>query len=147
VRNLYKVKIEIELCVLAKDSQEAIVTAKENAANEIEQYSSGLATPLNREVDIPKSWIDCVPYVPYGGVSDNKTCKQVICEIVSKKNDVQSLDDDDMKEVLKVHEEMAQKVIDDPQTKEHRNSQQKELKEPKELQWKPPERRMPQLRF
>jgi hypothetical protein len=142
-RNLYKVKIEIELCVLAKDSQEAIVTAKENASNEIQQYSSGLATPLNKEVDIPKSWLDCVPYVPYGAISDNKTCKQVIYEIVSKKNDAQNLDDEDMKEVLKVHEELAQKVIDDPQIKPESKSDPK----PKELQWKAPERKMPQLRF
>ena len=144
-RNLYKVKIEVDLCVLAKDSQEAIITAKENAATEITQYGSGLATPLTREIDVPKSWLESVPYIPYGGITDGKTCKQVIREIMSRKNDAQDIDDEDMKQVLKVHEEIAQKVIDAP-VKEIKPETKPEPK-PKELDWKPPEKIMPQLRF
>jgi len=43
IRNLYKVTVEVDICVLAQNSDEAIRTAKESAPTEIQNFSTGQA--------------------------------------------------------------------------------------------------------
>lgn len=83
-RNLYKVKVEVDVFVMADGSEEAIKTGKENASSEIEEFATAKAMIIKKETEIPKSWIDAIPYTPYGALDENKTCKQLINEIISK---------------------------------------------------------------
>jgi hypothetical protein len=77
-----------------------------------------------------------------------KTCKQIIREIMSKESDkpVKKDLDDDMKEVIKIHEEIADKVIKDSKNIKPEN---KPNPKPKELDWKDTKtgQSLPPLRF
>jgi hypothetical protein len=154
-RDLYKVRVEVEVCVMAQNSKEAIKTAKENAGSEIESYGSAKATMIARESDVPKSWIDTIPYTPYGAVDEDKTCKMLMAEIVSRrkekaerKND-DILEDEDMKEVLRLHGQKADKVIEGKQDKKVRPETRPDPKPPKDLEWEQTEDEppLPPLRF
>ena len=75
--NLYKVKIETEIMVVANNDNLAIITAKKNAINEIELYGKGVATVIKSISEIPEDWKNIIPYSSDGILETRKCCEIV----------------------------------------------------------------------
>jgi len=82
----------------------------------------------------------------------DKNCKQIIREIISRENDrpIKKDDlDDDMKEVIKIHEEIADKVIKNDKNVAKPKDKPVLNPQPKELDWRDAKtgKALPPLRF
>lgn len=145
-RKLYHVKIEVELCVLAQNSQEAIRVGKENASNEIIEFGAAEAKPLSKVSDIPRSWSEAIPYYPSGASISNQTCKQIVMEIASEHND--KIVDKDVQNILNIREEAKKS---EPQRTEHIEVKPETRPDPvpPELKWNETNssKKLPPLRF
>ena len=75
--NLYKVKIETEIMVVANNDNLAIITAKKNVINEIELYGKGVATVIKSISEIPEDWKNIIPYSSDGILETRKCCEIV----------------------------------------------------------------------
>jgi len=105
-RKLYNVKIEVELCVLAQDSQEAIRVGKENAGSEAIEFGAAEAKPLSQVSDIPRTWMEAIPYYPTGASISDKTCKQIVMEKISERHDkiASKVVDNDVQHIIEIQE-------------------------------------------
>lgn len=75
--NLYKVKIETEIMVVANSDNSAILTAKKNASSEIEMYGKGSASVVKSISEIPEDWKNIIPYSA-DGLSESRKCSEII---------------------------------------------------------------------
>jgi len=152
LRDLFKVKIEVEICVLSKNNDEAIQTAKDNCIEEIKEFGVGTITMIKREADIPTSWLETVPYTPYRALDENRNCKQVMASIISRKKEKnikkkpQDFLDEDLKEVIKIHENTAKKVIENKTNKGIKPETRVDPLPSKELEWQKT-KSQPRLKF
>ena len=96
---LYKVKIETELIVVAKNSKEAINIAKKNAPNEVANYGKGVATVINKASEIPDDWKNVIPYA-LEGAQEVKKC----IELVPTQETKAGLEDDEINHIIKLQE-------------------------------------------
>lgn len=79
--NLYKVKIETEIMVVANSDNSAILTAKKNASSEIEMYGKGIASVVKSISEIPEDWKNIIPYSA-DGLSESRKCSEIIPSII-----------------------------------------------------------------
>ena len=144
-RKLYNVKIEVELCVFAQDSQEAIRVGKENAGSEAIEFGAAEAKLLNQVSDIPRTWTEAIPYYPAGASINNKTCKQIVMEKISERHDkvASKVVDNDVQHIMEIQESI-QRV-----PKEEVKPETRPDPIPPELEWKETEtgKKLPPLRF
>jgi len=155
LRDLFKVKIEVEICVLSKNNDEAIQTAKDNCIEEIKEFGVGTITMIKQEVDIPTSWLETVPYTPYRALDENRNCKQVMASIISRKKEKnikkrpQDFLDDDLKEIIKIHEKTVEKITENKTNKDGQDIKPEIRADPlpsKELEWQQT-KSQPRLKF
>ena len=105
-RNLYKVRVETELMVMANSAKEAVEIAKKNAPNEIVSYGKGNATIVSRTNDIPEDWKGVIPYTNEG-VSESKKCFELVVEDTRA-----GLEDDEINHIIKIQETKKDSVVD-----------------------------------
>jgi len=126
--NLYKVIIETEIMVMAKDQNQAIEVAKKNAVNEA-YYGQGSASKITNSSEIPEEWRHLFPYAP-DGHSETRKC----IEIVSVKNkERKELPEDEIKAIIDVKEKSEGKSMAE-QVEELKPETRPDPK-PKELNW------------
>lgn len=116
-KRLYKVNVEVELVVLAKDPKEAVEIAKNNAPNEIQNYGNGKATVIKNFSELSNDWLNCIPY---SNGQIEISCKSIL-EDYFNKDDIEYI-----KEVI------ASRVKSNP---EEQTIGRPNLKTPKELKW------------
>jgi len=109
VKKLFKVKIETEVMVMAKDAKEAGLVAKQSIArtpDEIESYGKSTVTQVNSANDIPDDWKYCIPFCPVGAVQESMKC----CELISKvqKDIEKGLDEKEVQEIIRIRSESKQ---------------------------------------
>ena len=126
MKKLFKVKIDTEVMVMAKDSKEANAVGKQSIArtpDEIELYGKSTATIVKSISDIPDDWKYCIPFCPHGSVQETLKC----CELVSKiQRDIEKgLDEKEVQEIIRIKseskqpkEEVVPETRPDPKSKE-----------------------------
>jgi hypothetical protein len=95
ILNLYKVKLELEICVMSDSSENSINIAKFYAPGEIEEFARATSSVVKNKNDISPTWVNNIPYYsPQKNKSEIKTCGQIIEEIkeASNKNDNKNID-------------------------------------------------------
>ena len=103
-RKLYKVKIEIELMVMADNNNQAIAIGKKNAPNEVAEYGIGEATIAKSLSDVPDSWKNAIPYGAEGTVQ-NKICKDMF-----QSESIDNMTEEELKHILELNK-VSKKVI------------------------------------
>ena len=84
MKKLFRVKIETEVMVMAKDANEAQIVAKQSIAktpDEIESYAKTGAILVKSISDIPDDWKHCIPFCPIGSVQETLKCFELVSKI------------------------------------------------------------------
>lgn len=130
--NLFKVKVETEIMVMAENQKQAIEIAKKNAVNEA-SYGQGTASKVTNSSEIPEEWRYLLPYAPDGHF-EHRQC----IEIVSAKNkDKKELPEDEIKAIIDVKEksEGKSKAEQVEELKPEKKPETRPDPKPKELNW------------
>jgi hypothetical protein len=78
-KKLYAVTIERVIMVMAEDEDAACDVALKFEYDNLDGYPDNcLADPVMSDCDIPKEWMDSVPYSYGRNDHDNRTCKQIL---------------------------------------------------------------------
>ena len=75
---IYKVIVSTDICVLANDSNEAVVIARQHAAREIEAFNNAEASVVNHTSELSSSWAGTTPYHSSALSGERRTCKQIV---------------------------------------------------------------------
>lgn len=75
--NLYRVRVETEIMVVADTNKAAIEVAKANAADEITNYGKYTAIQVKKADEIPDDWRTVIPYAPQG-MPESKKCSELV---------------------------------------------------------------------
>lgn len=128
MKKLYKVKLSVEIMVVAENEIEAVSVAKSNCEEEIKTFGIALAFLTSDIHDIPQNWQDSIPY------GADKKCYQILME----KNDKVVLPEDEMRDIIKIKDESKENKVEI-----------REKKEPKQknLNWQENSQKTPKLRF
>lgn len=121
MKNLYKVKVETELMVVASGPDEAISIGLSAAPSEIAVYGKGFASPVNHISDIPVDWKSVIPYSKEP--KESKKCFEIISSQYEKSK--KDMAEEDINEIIKIKENskpVSQEVVPesrlDPKSKE-----------------------------
>lgn len=142
---LYKVKVETELMVMAKDEKTATDIAKKNAPNEISIYGKGSAQIVKSISDIPEDWKSVIPYTEEG-MQETRKCYQIIPSSLPR--DKKELENEEIDTIIRIKESVqgskAVKV-----EKSEINPETRPDPKPKELDWHDTKsgRPLPKMRF
>jgi len=142
MNKLYKVKVETELMVMAENENSALEVAKTNAPNEISVYGKGYATHIKHPSEVPDDWKSIIPYST--SEMESRKCYEIALQQTEKRNDKKSLEDDEVKEIIKIKENAKGSIEEKEILPETRPDPK-----PKELNWHDTKsgRPLPNLRF
>lgn len=136
--NLYKVKVEIDIMVVAKDNTDAVEVAKNNVVHEIAVYGVGNALKVTKPSDISNDWKSAIPYAPEGYLESRK-CLEIIG---IKESEKKELSEEEIQTIISVKENSSSKSVAEEVKQENK-------REPKtkELNWNDSQSGRPLLRF
>ena len=139
--NLYKVRVETDIMVMADNEFSAIEIAKKNAASEVGIYGKGTAQAIYNTSEIPNDWMSVIPY-GQDGIQETRKC----FEIVSA-NNKRELPKEDIEEIIKIKD--SSKISPIIQSITEIKPETRPDPKPKELDWHETKsgRPMPLLRF
>lgn len=141
-RKLYKVKIEVDLMVMADDNNQAIAIGKKNAPNEVVEYGTGEATIVKSLSNVPDSWKNVIPYGAEGTVQ-NKTCEDMF-----QGESTDNMTEEELKHILELNK-VSKKVIEGKEQSAVLPETRPDPKPSRELDWQETQsgRPLPHLRF
>ena len=98
--NLYRVKVETELMVMASGQDEAIRIGLIAAPSEITVYGKGSASLINHISEIPVDWKGMIPYSKEA--KETKKCYEIISTLHTESK--KELAEEDIKEIIRIKE-------------------------------------------
>lgn len=135
--NLYKVKVETELMVMASNQKEAVSIGISAAPNEMAVYGKGNASVVNHILEIPEDWKNVIPYSKEP--RETKKCYEIVSSIYAESK--KEMAEEDIQEIIKIRENS--KNVNEVIPENRRDPK------PKELPWSETKsgRPLPYLRF